>query len=289
PERPAPALASAGLEPPQDSLPTRRSSDLVVKIGEPSIEIAVHMLRGVVPALEQHHGVRILDTAVVEAVELSARYVTGRQLPDKCVSDLDTACARVALSLASEPAAITDVTHLLDNLSREENAIQRAGESTRTRRRVNEIKAHREQLHRLHDELRTDYEIQLQLVREIRKLRMEITALTRSLESSSTNLASRASKSTPRRQAEQLDKKLNKTLEKLQVRHKERALVYECVDASTVCEVISGWTGIPLGRMIEDELAAVQQLDASLQQRVIGQDHAPAQIAQRIQISKANL
>ncbi len=235
----------------------------VVKIEEPSIDAAIHMLRGVVSPLEKHHGVRILDQAVIAAVELSARYITGRQLPDKCVSVLDTACARVALSLAGPPQAIVDVTRLLENLDREEKAIQRDGVSARIQLRLDEIEIQREGLKIQLDELQTDYTIQTGLVQVIQKLRKEIsdTAL------------------------DQLDK----TLKKLQARHKERALVYECVDATTVAEVIAGWTGIPLGRMVDDELAAVQKLESLLEHRVVGQNHALALIARRIQISKASL
>jgi type VI secretion system protein VasG len=247
------------------------------------------MLRGVVTALEQHHGVRILDQAVIEAVQLSARYITGRQLPDKCVSVLDTACARVALSLAGKPAAIVDVTRLLENLSREEQAIQRDGIAPATQHRLDEIETLRGNLHRQLDELQTDYEIQLQLVRDIQQLRAEIAETIAGAEQSSGETQASAKRSVSRKTVESLDKKLHKTLQKLQLRHKERALVYECVDAATIAEVIAGWTGIPLGRMVEDELAAVQKLDIRLAERVVGQDHALALIAQRIQISKANL
>jgi len=274
----------------------------VVKIDEPSPEIAVHMLRGVVPALEQHHRVRILDRAVVDAVDLSARYITGRQLPDKCLSVLDTACARVALSLAGKPAPLTDVMQLLENLEREEKAILRDGMSVSTQRRVEEIETQRQQLRRLLDELETDYAVQLELVQEVQRLRIEI-AETADATADYSNDARRGTtgeiqaeptvdkkkKTSSKKTADARALKLNKTLQKLQARHKERALVYECVDASTVAEVISGWTGIPLGRMVEDELAAVQQLGALLEKRVIGQDHALGLIAQRIQISKANL
>lgn len=263
----------------------------VVKIDEPSPEIAVHMLRGVVPALEQHHHVRILDKAVVDAVELSARYITGRQLPDKCLSVLDTACARVALSLAGKPAPLTDVMQLLENLEREEKAILRDGMSVSTQRRVEEIETQRQQLRRLLDELETDYAVQLQLVQEVQRLRIEIAEDLERSADDSTNIASEAAseKTSNKKSTDTRALKLNKTLQQLQARHKERALVYECVDASTVADVISGWTGIPLGRMVEDELAAVQQLAALLEKRVVGQNHALGLIAQRIQIGKANL
>jgi type VI secretion system protein VasG len=256
----------------KDAALTRRFQ--VVKIDEPSIETAIHMLRGVVPVLESHHGVRILDQAVVEAVTLSARYISGRQLPDKCVSVLDTACARVALSLAAEPSVITDLTNLLGNLDREEQAIRRDGVGDAGQHRLSDIDAQRQQLHSRLDELKTDYELQLKLVQEVQALRTQMR---------------QGGEAIGAKQLDSLEKKLGKALEKLAQKHRRRALVYECVDASTVAEIIAGWTGIPLGRMVEDELATVMDLARRLGQRVIGQDHALSLIAQRIQISKANL
>lgn len=251
----------------------------VVKVEEPGIELAVNMLRGVVPALEKHHNVRILDKAVIDAVELSARYIIGRQLPDKCVSVLDTACARVALSQAGKPASIVDITQLIDNLGREEGAIQRDGVNATAQMRLDEIEARRQDLKTQLDTLQTEYEVQLQLVREIQTLRSEI-AETNGDESAKSKKSSASSAR---------EKSLSKALASLEKCHKQRALVYECVDASTVAEVISGWTGVPLGRLVDDELATVQKLGDLLSQRVIGQNHSLDLIAQRIQISKANL
>lgn len=256
----------------------------VIKIDEPDIGTAIHMLRGVVPALEQHHGVRILDRAVIDAVELSARYITGRQLPDKCVSVLDTACARVALSLAGSPAAIVDVTRLLENLDREQHAIQRDGTSANALKRLEEIETQRVLLRSQLDELQTDYAVQHDLVKKVQSLRRDIDASTSARDTVECGLPGSAN-----HQTANLEQKLEHALQQLRTRHKERALVYECVDASTVAEIISGWTGIPLGRMVDDELAAIRELGSRLMQRVVGQDHALAAIAQRIQISKASL
>ncbi len=251
----------------------------VVKIEEPSVESAIDMLRGIVPVLETHHGVRILDKAVVDAVQLSARYIIGRQLPDKCVSVLDTACARVALSQAGKPAAIVDITQLIDNLDREERAIQRDGSVAHMQARIQEIEARRQELKSQWDELQTEYEVQLGLVREIKLLRAHAVEV-RAEQSGAKKVAGGVGAQ---------EKALNRALANLEKCHKQRALVYECVDASTVAEVTSGWTGVPLGRMVENELVTVQQLGKLLGERVIGQSHSLDLIAQRIQISKASL
>jgi len=249
----------------------------VVKIEEPSIESATHMLRGIVGVMEAHHKVRILDEAVVEAVKLSARYITGRQLPDKGVSVLDTACAQVALSLAGRPAPIEDVAHLMENLEREQQALAREGASAQITTRLAEITAQRSALEKQLQELQKTYELQRTLVEEIRALRTQIAHI--SLKAKGKNVKA----------ANDLDKQLGKALAKLEALHKIQPMVYECVDASAIAEIISSWTGIPLGRMVEDELEAVRKLESLLEARVVGQSHALALIAHRIQIAKANL
>ena len=246
----------------------------VVKIEEPSIESAIHMLRGIVGVMEAHHKVRILDEAVVEAVKLSARYITGRQLPDKGVSVLDTACAQVALSLAGRPAPIEDVARLMENLEREQQALSREGTSKQISTRLAEIATQRSALEIQLQELQTAYEQQRTLVEEIRGLRTQIAAKPKTKTAKASN---------------ESDKQLSKALAKLEALHKVQPMVYECVDASAIAEIISSWTGIPLGRMVEDELEAVRKLESLLEARVVGQTHALALIAHRIQIAKANL
>ena len=249
----------------------------VVKIEEPSIESATHMLRGIVGVMEAHHKVRILDEAVVEAVKLSARYITGRQLPDKGVSVLDTACAQVALSLAGRPAPIEDITRLMENLGREQQALIRDCSTAQHADRLAQIAVQRNSLEQQLRQLQTAYEQQRALVEEIRDLRHQLTQLA---------ALPNAKSAKPQRD---IEKKLGASLSKLEALHKTQAMVYECVDASAIAEIVSNWTGIPLGRMIEDELESVRKLETLLESRVIGQTHALTLIAQRIQIAKANL
>jgi type VI secretion system protein VasG len=249
----------------------------VVKIEEPGIESATHMLRGIVGVMEAHHKVRILDEAVVEAVKLSARYISGRQLPDKGVSVLDTACAQVALSLAGRPAPIEDVARLMENLGREQQALTREGSTAQIAARLAEIAVQRSALEQQLQELQKAYEQQRTLVEEIRCLREQLAQ-------SAPKPKGKAAKA-----GNELEKQLGKALAKLEALHKVQPMVYECVDASAIAEIISSWTGIPLGRMVEDELEAVRKLEALLEARVVGQSHALALIAHRIQIAKANL
>jgi len=239
----------------------------VVKVEEPAPSDAIQMLRGIREAMAEHHQVTILDEALVAAVNLSSRYITGRQLPDKAISVLDTACARVALSREGKPAAIEDVSVLIANIEREMVALEREEGHAE---RLAELKAFRERLHEDLAQLDQAWQQQRQQVEKIDALVQEATQ------------ASKPSKS-KKPSALQTQRKALRGL------HKQQALAFECVDQSVIADVISAWTGIPLGRMISDELQQVQKLAQLLGERVIGQAHALEQIAERVQISKANL
>ncbi|WP_434630270.1 type VI secretion system ATPase TssH [Chromobacterium sp. CV08] len=238
----------------------------VVKVEEPAPEIAVQMVRGLTEAMAKHHKVEILNEAVAAAVQLSSRYIAGRQLPDKAISVLDTACARVALSRAGKPGPIEDVTVLIDNIDRETAALEREDGHAE---RIAELQARRAELEQDLAALHQAWEAQQKLIAEIDELKA----------------AKDESKPAKGRKASPLQAK-RKELRELQ---KHQPLAFECVDESVIADVISGWTGIPLGRMVSNELEQVQRLAKLLAERVIGQDHALEQIAERVQIAKANL
>ncbi|SCK08520.1 type VI secretion system ATPase TssH [Vogesella sp. LIG4] len=238
----------------------------VVKVEEPAPEIAVQMVRGLAQAMAEHHQVEILEEAVAAAVHLSSRYITGRQLPDKAISVLDTACARVALSRAGKPGPIEDVAVLIANVEREIAALQREEGHAE---RIGELETRRVQLQDDLAQLNTAWQAQQQLVAEIDATRQQ-PAETR---------AGKGRKPGPLQSKRRALRDLQQT----------QPLAFECVDESVIADVISGWTGIPLGRMVSNELAQVQQLARLLGERVIGQDHALRQIAERVQIAKAGL
>ena len=248
----------------------------VVKVEEPDEDSAIQMLRGVAVAMETHHKVRILDEAVVEAVRLSSRYISGRQLPDKAVGVLDTACARVGLSQASTPAAPEDLTRLIENVDRELAALAKEPEDLRHGPRVVELKVRRGELEQDLGRQQEGQKAQLDLVREVRELRLEL------------GKAPQLDPGKPGKPSA-LHAKLAAAQDRLRAAHKAQPLIYECVDGATVAEVISGWTGIPLGRMVADEIGTIRNLKALLEARVIGQPHALELIARRIQIARASL
>jgi type VI secretion system protein VasG len=244
----------------------------VVKIDEPAPEIAVQMVRGITEAMAKHHNVAIMNEAIVSAVNLSSRYIIGRQLPDKAISVLDTACARVALSRSGRPAPIEDVEVLIANIEREVKALQ-AEEGHAER--IAELTTQREALEGDLQNLVVAWEAQQAVIAEIEALK----AASDGTSKPTTDSKTKGKKISPLQAKRAELRSLQKTL----------PLAYECVDENVIADVISGWTGIPLGRMVSNELEQVQKLAGLLAERVIGQDHALAQIAERVQIAKANL
>jgi type VI secretion system protein VasG len=260
----------------------------VVKVEEPSEELAASMLRGMEPLMEQHFGVRVLDEAIVAAARLSHRYISGRQLPDKAVSVLDTACARVALGRSATPALIDDARHRLARLETERAALRReaaagAAQSARLRELDQEMDATRAAL--------TDAEARLEqeseLVRQIHALREE-------LEAAGTDVTPEpAGKRRSGKAAEPVatpgQAQLAELQQQLRALQGEAPLVPAFVDAQVIAEIVSAWTGIPLGRMVNDEIRTVLELQPLLAERVIGQDHALHAIAQRVRTARAGL
>ena len=244
----------------------------VVKVEEPSEELACAMLRGMAPLMERHFNVRLLDEAIAEAVRLSARYISGRQLPDKAVSVLDTACARVALGQSATPARIDDVRKHIERLDAEMSALQREQHAGGAHGgRLDELVALRLQLQGQLQADETRWAFEQQLVQDIHALRTAIEADPAGADVVAHREALKG------KQAE---------LVSLQG---DQALVPLQVDGQVVASIIAAWTGIPLGKMVKDEIDTVRQLAPSLQARVIGQDHALAAIAQRVKTSRAGL
>jgi type VI secretion system protein VasG len=249
----------------------------VVKVEEPSEEQCCTMLRGIVSALEKHHDLRILDEAVRGTVRLSHRYLAGRQLPDKAVSVLDTACARLSLGQNTTPPAIEDTHRQIDDLETQKRVLERealvgADHGERLRTIDQELADRRNQL----ESLTAQWEKESDLVRRIREQRGELERAG----GDGKNGAAGGQAGTAALAAVEA--------ELAQVQGK-RPMMRVCVDEQIVGEVISAWTGIPVGKMVKDEIGAVLQLDQQLKKRVIGQDHALAAIAQRIVTSRANL
>jgi type VI secretion system protein VasG len=276
----------------------------VIKVEEPSEELACAMLRGMAPLMEKHFGVRLLDGAIREAVRLSARYISGRQLPDKAVSVLDTACAKVALGQSATPARIEEARKRLERLDAEAAALLReATIGARHGDRLDALKAERnaivQQLQA--DEARWSHE--QQLVTDIQALRAKLEQQAGGLSSAEAGLATTAAEATVPEGTSKAAKSRKKEASPASPDHEllagkqaelaalqgEAPLVPMQVDGHVVAEIVAAWTGIPLGKMVKDEIRTVRNLQGTLQERVIGQDHALAAIAQRVRTARAGL
>ncbi len=255
----------------KDPALTRRFQ--VIKVDEPLDAKAVSMLRGVAKAMASHHKVRILDEAVSEAVKLSSRYIAGRQLPDKAVSVLDTACAKIGIGQHSTPAAVENAQRQIEALAAERNQLQmEASSGADHSTRLTDIAAESAKLDTELASLKEKWELESGLVEQIGKALDAVEKL--------------AADSAERPAAAQEVNRLRDDLVKAQG---DSPMVHAMVDANAVAEVVAGWTGIPVGRMVADEIESILKLDALLGERVIGQDHALQTIAQRVRTSRANL
>ena len=244
----------------------------VIKVEEPTEASASIMMRGLVKALESHHKVRILDEAVEASVKLSSRYISGRQLPDKSVDLLDTAAARVAIAHAATPPAIEDCRRRIENAGTRIDILKReeatgGGHADEIATLVAEREAEEKRLAALEERWKEEG----RLVGEMRELREQLEA---------------EPPETERRKFRAELERLDGELKGLQG---ESPLMQVCVDQQAVSEVVSGWTGIPAGHMVRDEIQTVLSLRDIIEQRVVGQSHALDTIAQRIRTARAGL
>jgi type VI secretion system protein VasG len=265
----------------RDAALTRRFQ--VVKVEEPTDAAAVDMMRGLVGMLEKHHGVRILDEALVESVRLSRRYIPARQLPDKSVSILDTACARVGMSQSAIPADIDDRRRRIELIGTEMQILNRetaaGADHTQALRELTERKA------TVADELgalETRWAEEKKLVAELRALRQKLEE--------AFDQSAKGGADAPRpAEVEQWRVELQEKSSRLSALQGEHPLVQVAVDAGAVAEIVGNWTGIPVGRMLSNEIRTVLNLKSLMSERIIGQSHALAAIAQAMQTSRARL
>ncbi|WP_437882097.1 type VI secretion system ATPase TssH [Pseudomonas sp. LRF_L74] len=269
----------------KDPALTRRFQ--VVQVDEPSEHRAILMMRGVASTMEKHHQVQILDEALEASVKLSHRYIPARQLPDKSVSLLDTACARVAISLHAVPAEVDDSRRRIEALETELAIIGReeAIGVVIGNRRDDTQAALVEERARL-TELETRWSEEKSLVDELLTTRASLRAAAEPVDETSDEAgAARLSEE----EHAALRGKLADLQQRLNTLQGENPLILPTVDYQAVASVVADWTGIPVGRMARNEIETVLKLDQHLKKRIIGQDHALEMIAKRIQTSRAGL
>jgi len=279
----------------KDPALTRRFQ--VVQIPEPDELKAVLMLRGVASVLEKHHRVQLLDEAIESAVKLSHRYIPARQLPDKAVSLLDTACARVAVSQHAIPAEVEDCRRRIESLEIESAIIDResaVGVEVGTRRSdVDEKLGHeRERLVGLEKRWQDEKVIVDKVLALRAQLRGDDKPVDRAAIGEGGDVVKPAG--TEPASAETIDREkvlaeLRAEQGRLEALQGDKPLIMPSVDAQAVASVVADWTGIPVGRMVKNELQAILKLGDALGKRVIGQQHGLDMIARRIQTSRARL
>jgi type VI secretion system protein VasG len=288
----------------KDPALTRRFQ--TVQVDEPTEDRCILMMRGITSVMEKHHRVQILDEAIEAAVRLSHRYIPARQLPDKSVSLIDTASARVAISQHAVPAEVDDSRRRIEALETENQIIGREkaiGLDTAHREETvtESLAAERERLAGLEARWQTEKD----LVDKILALRAKLRGSTGTVEGTKSSLeaaaAQEAAKGAPAEgiaapvlPAEGADREalladLKGLVAELDALQGDSPLILPCVDAQAVASVVGDWTGIPVGRMVKNEIETVLKLASTLDQRVIGQSHGLEMIAKRIQTSRAGL
>jgi type VI secretion system protein VasG len=244
----------------KDPALTRRFQ--VVSVEEPSIPVATNMMRGIAKSLEKHHKVRILDEAIEACVKLSARYIPSRQLPDKSVSLLDTACARVALSQGATPATVESARREISQCETNIGLLQGEQEA---------VGGCEEKLASYADQI------------EDAKARLDV------LETRWSDEKNIIDKINTARESNEAIENIQALITELHELQGEEPMIYVDVDMQAVAEVVGNWTGIPVGRMLGDEITNIIELDRRLAERVVGQDHAMEAIAQAVRTSRTGL
>ncbi|MDO5666787.1 MAG: type VI secretion system ATPase TssH [Alcaligenaceae bacterium] len=256
----------------KDPALTRRFQ--TIQVHEPDEKKALIMLRGLADKLEEHHKVLLLDEAIEAAVKLSHRYIPARQLPDKAVALLDTACARVAVSQHAQPAALEDISRKIEHLRIEKGIAERElklglGEQAR----IDAIELELTQAEAALAELNVAWEAEKVLAAELFEARHKL----------------RQDDGLEEDERAELLVIVQELQNKLFEQQGEEPLIFPAVDSNSVAAVVADWTGIPVGRMVKDQASSILQLADTLEQRVIGQSHALNAIAERIQTSRAKL
>jgi len=300
----------------KDPALTRRFQ--TVQVGEPSEEKCIRMLRCISPVMERHHQVQVFDEAVSSATTLAHRYIPARQLPDKAVSLLDTACARVAVALHSTPAPLEDSDHRIIALELEEEILERE----RAVGHADEARAEKIQQELTEErarsaELNERWSQEKALVDDILKLRKRLVALDETDAEEEEDSSTKAESDSPVEESSEAEasdaveagsdaaeesgdedvaedeaamrQKLDDLQSELSGLQGDQPLVFHSVDAAAVASVVEDWTGIPVGSMVKDEIESILNMTDRLRKRVVGQDHGLEMIVSRVQTSRAQL
>jgi type VI secretion system protein VasG len=268
-----------------------------IQVNEPDVEKCCVMLRGILGPMEKHHKVRISDAAIVAAVQLSHRYIPARQLPDKAVSLLDTASARVAISQSATPAMIEDTRVAIAAREAEKAALVSDSDlGASDAERIAEIDKEVAELKEKLAKLEQEWASEKKTVEEIRSLRDILNPPKDKRDGGPAPAdgakpadAGDAPAAAADKDPEEVRKNLREKFEALEAIDPEMRMIYAHVDEQAVASVVSDWTGIPVGRMVKDEIETILGLADTLGRRVVGQSHGLKMIAKRIETNRAKL
>ena len=273
----------------RDPALTRRFQ--VVKIEEPSEEKAIDMMRAISEMLQNHHGVRIMDEAIIDSVRLSSRYITARQLPDKSVSLLDTACARVALSQSATPASVENTQRRITQCQSNIISLERENATLgNCEERIAQLKEEQIELETLLEKQNSQWQLEKDKVEQIHTLQKKIED---DFHTQKLSEEARAEQELPQPLTEdartQIKTELHSLMAELIELQGDNPMIQVNVDSQAISEVVANWTGIPVGKMVADEIQSIIKLKEVLGQRVIGQTHALDAVAQSIRTARAGL
>ncbi len=273
----------------RDPALTRRFQ--VVKIEEPAEEKAIDMMRAISQMLQNHHGVRIMDEAIVDSVRLSARYITARQLPDKSVSLLDTACARVSLSQSATPASVEDTRRRITQCETNIISLERENATLgNCEERIAALKEEKIELESHLIEQEEQWGKEKIIVSKIHSLQKEIEADFHAQKLSEEEAKKKdAPKLLSESERDEIKSELHQLMSELTEVQGQEPMIQVNVGSQAIAEVVANWTGIPVGKMVSDEIKSILTLSDRLGKRVIGQDHALEAIAENIRTSRAGL
>ncbi len=271
----------------RDPALTRRFQ--VVKIEEPDETKAINMMRAISVMLQNHHGVRIMDEAIVDSVKLSARYITARQLPDKSVSLLDTACARVALSQSATPAAVENTRRCIAQCETNITSLERENATLgNCEERIQALKDEQQALEAQLQLQEKQWQEESDIVDKIHALQkrieddFQVQKIQEPSKEDTEKLLNDAERAAVKSELQQLMAQLDEL-------QGQEPMIQVNVGSQAIAEVVANWTGIPVGKMVSDEIHSILNLDKALNKRVIGQSHALEAIAQAIRTSRAGL
>ncbi len=268
----------------KDKALERRFQSVVVH--EPSDEDSISILRGLKERYETHHKINITDAAIVSAVQLSSRYITDRQLPDKAIDLIDEAAAKLRLEMNSMPEELDEVERRIRQLEIEREAMKREKDNSR----VQELDQLIADLEERRKEIQMRWESERAVVLGVQKSKEEIEQLKLESNRAERNGDFSAAAEIRYGRIPELQKKLDDYLAQLREKTEEgKMLVKEEVDAEDIAEIISKWTGIPVTRMLQSEREKLLTLEDELHQRVIGQDEAVEAVADAIRRSRTGL